>query len=309
MTDHTITYKHAMAGWLGVFLAWLAAPIHAQTLSLPDYKAPPGGTVRVPLGLDDASGLASFGVQVNFDASVATVELVTQGPLGSQFEMSHSIDDGRLRIFFARPDALSSGSGRLAVIQFMMNPGAQEGIFSDLAIARFDAADQDAVAAQWDRALGMRNGRLTATLSAIFDNDGDGMPDLWEAGHGLDSITDDSGEDPEGDGLRNLAEFAFCLNPRLSDAARGPAPAVGQFDAGLGHADQFLALSFRRPRPTSLTYAVDCGFEPGQWTGAGVLVNSPTDNGDGTETVTFRDTVPISGAKSRFMRVRVESAP
>lgn len=307
--DHPFRRPHALVGSLGVFLLCTAGWVHGQTLSLPDYKAPPGGTVRVPLVLDDASGLASFGIQVNYDTSVLTVEAVTQGPLGSQFEMTHASDDGRLRIFFARPDALAAGSGRLAVIRFFLNPGAPEGVYTDLAIARFDAADQDAVAAQWDRALGMQNGRITATLSSIFDNDRDGMADLWEANHGLDTVTDDSGEDPEEDGLHNLAEYAFCLNPQLSDSRRGPSPAIGLLDVGSGHADEFLVLSFQRPRTTGLTYAVDCGTEPGQWTGAGVLVGSPTDNGDGTETATFRDTVPINDARSRFMRVRVERAP
>jgi len=39
------------------------------------------------------------------------------------------------------------------------------------------------------------------------DWDGDGIPDDWEIKYGLNPGVDDSGLDPDGDGLPNLQEY------------------------------------------------------------------------------------------------------
>jgi hypothetical protein len=36
---------------------------------------------------------------------------------------------------------------------------------------------------------------------------------------------------------------------------------------------------------------------------------SPTNNGDGTETVLYRDTVPVNDANQRFMRLSIVQKP
>ena len=46
----------------------------------------------------------------------------------------------------------------------------------------------------------------------------------------------------------------------------------------------------------------------GAWTANAVRVGVPLPNDDGTETVTFRDTVPYGGA-GRFIRLQVTIAP
>ena len=51
----------------------------------------------------------------------------------------------------------------------------------------------------------------------LLDGDSDGMPDYWEAIHGLDSMQNDSALDFDVDGLSNLAEYALDLNPRIAD--------------------------------------------------------------------------------------------
>jgi len=57
------------------------------------------------------------------------------------------------------------------------------------------------------------------TESAVADSDGDGMPDWWEDLHSLNNGTDDSGADPDNDGLTNIEEYAAGSDPHVSDLA------------------------------------------------------------------------------------------
>jgi chitodextrinase len=45
------------------------------------------------------------------------------------------------------------------------------------------------------------------------DDDNDGMPDDWEALHGLNPLADDAQGDPDGDGYTNLEEYLSGTNP------------------------------------------------------------------------------------------------
>jgi sugar lactone lactonase YvrE len=55
-------------------------------------------------------------------------------------------------------------------------------------------------------------------LDVILDQDGDGMNDLWEETHGLNSGVDDAFGDLDGDGLLNIGEYRLGLDPRLVDS-------------------------------------------------------------------------------------------
>ena len=69
-------------------------------------------------------------------------------------------------------------------------------------------------------------------------------------------------------------------------------------------------LTFRRSlTATDLTYNPQCGPTIGTWVAATVQVGTPVSNGDGTETVTFRDNVSSTLASRRFMRLQVTRSP
>lgn len=53
---------------------------------------------------------------------------------------------------------------------------------------------------------------------AISDQDGDNMPDSWEQLHGLNTASDDSAADLDLDGLTNLTEYLYGLDPNDSDS-------------------------------------------------------------------------------------------
>lgn len=104
--------------------------------------------------------------------------------------------------------------------------------------------------------------------------------------------------DPDGAGVPNLLRYAFGL------PAHGPAPAPTQVltvdEAGL----RYLAVRFSRaPASDDLLYTVKSSPDLVGWTTVATLAAGvPTDQ-------TVRDTVPITGAARRFLRVNVELVP
>jgi uncharacterized delta-60 repeat protein len=113
--------------------------------------------------------------------------------------------------------------------------------------------------------------------------------------------------DPEGDGLSNLLEYAFGLEPKL------PTPAASRPQLGKTNVSgvDYLSLTFRRQiSAPDLTYTVKSAAAAGGPFATGPLqVGSAVANGDGTETATFRDTVPMTGGGQRFLRLEVVRGP
>ena len=108
---------------------------------------------------------------------------------------------------------------------------------------------------------------------------------------------------PAGDGISNLFKYAANANPFAF--APTALPLGGLQTAG---SNSYLSLSYRvSPAITDLTITpqVNDG-DLTTWAAGGVEVGSPVTNSDGTQTFTFRDTVPITpSTPRRFMRLQI----
>ncbi len=113
--------------------------------------------------------------------------------------------------------------------------------------------------------------------------------------------------DPDVDGVANIFEFAFGMNPTQDDAF-----AFSPSSAGVGKASienfggtNFLSLKVKRPTGRlGITYAGQASADLAIWEVA-FQQGSPADNGDGTEILTLRDFVPREQAPQRFLRLQV----
>ena len=285
---------------------------HAQaavySLSLPTYQGRPGATVPVPLTLDNAAGLAGITVKINFDPSLLSVSSITAGSLGANFTLDQSVTDGVVTLMFTRTEVLAAGAGRLAVVNFVVNAGAADVSFSDLAVAEFTLSDATGVIdlAGGANTLTQTNGKLTVNSFGFVDNNADGIPDNWEAAHGLSLLENNQLGDADGDGLSNLLEYAFGTDPNVANA--------NPHTVGTAVVDgvRFLTLTFPKlgGGQTGVSYQVQETANLQDWLAVDLFTNTTAtqDLGNGLQTVTVKGNLPLSGAGAApraFMRLKV----
>ena len=114
--------------------------------------------------------------------------------------------------------------------------------------------------------------------------------------------------DADNDGARNLVEFALGMNPNASDAlpfgSHQPGLPIGQIRSLFG--TNYLTLLVKRPiGRIGVTYATEGSSDLVTWT-LGVQDGAPFNNGDGTETVVFRDPLPMTESSQRFIRLKIQ---
>lgn len=105
--------------------------------------------------------------------------------------------------------------------------------------------------------------------------------------------------DPDSDGIPNLLEYAFNLNPTQSNASGLPVTAMQ---------NGYLTISFvQRTPPTDINYSVQVSDDLLNWN-SGAAYTTPisiTPIDASTQSVIMRDNVPIDTASKRFIRVNV----
>jgi uncharacterized delta-60 repeat protein len=155
------------------------------------------------------------------------------------------------------------------------------------------------------RARGRANGGQYNGSSSVIeqvygfnDADLDGLLDSWELTYRPTINGHKASDDFDGDGMPELLELAFGLNPTIADAALQPLVVVeGGYltititnHAGVTYEVQ-TAGTLLSGRPDS--------FSPASTT---VLINNAT-------TLKVRDNFPLGSASDRYLRVKVTAAP
>jgi hypothetical protein len=133
---------------------------------------------------------------------------------------------------------------------------------------------------------------------------------MWQqnnftAGELADPTISGDNADPDGDGMPNLMEYAFNLNPKAADLGCVPQSSIQDFSG-----TQYQVITYNQVLyATDISYTVQVSSDLVNWdSGPGFTmpVLPPTDNGDGTQTWVVRDALPYDGSSAaRFIRVKI----
>jgi len=282
-----------------------SASFAQRQLAIPNFVGRPGNIVSIPITLDSASSVAAARIKVNYNPQIVDFVVAKNDGLGAAFELSQSAKDGVITLMLTRSTSLLTGSGRLVVLQFRVNSGAQSGLSSDLALAEYDLSDDSGVKSiNLTEPVTASNGRITVTLGTV-DNNSDNIPDDWEASFGLSTIDPNTG-DSDGDGINDLLEYALGMNPTI--ATRKGLPTIGT--ATINGIEK-LTLEFNRRRNAAIDYLVEESSDLSRWQVIDQtthMVDTPIDLGNGFEEVKVHGDIQMSGPNSQtkgFLRLRV----
>jgi hypothetical protein len=150
---------------------------------------------------------------------------------------------------------------------------------------------------------------LSIVITRQTSTQGDGLPDTWKTAHGINpaapSTESGPGGDPDHDGLTNLQEYAFNLDPQSPGS--NPCRTSTQTNAADGL--KYLTASITRLiGGADLTYIVEVSNDLVTWSSDSshlVQLNVQTDANGITETVTYRVLPAIDINSNKFVRVRV----
>jgi hypothetical protein len=115
-------------------------------------------------------------------------------------------------------------------------------------------------------------------------------------------------DDPDGDGMSNLLEYAYNEDPLLPSPPSNTSASIVR-ESGIS----YLAVSYRRPNGAQLRNDLTTSVEASSTMAANtwniittIPVGAAVDNGDGSETITLRDSQPAvqPGSPRRYFRMR-----
>lgn len=131
----------------------------------------------------------------------------------------------------------------------------------------------------------------------------------WKIYHSLTGNDALDTADTDDDSIGQLHEFAFGGDPNNNDISI--LPTFELFEDG---ESSYLELIVTRPTDLQgITYTPQTTADIGDWPADsnGIIDDDPTpfDNGDGTETLTYRRAQPVSSADQAFIRLEVIESP
>ncbi|MGC6424975.1 MAG: hypothetical protein ACON4O_08335 [Lentimonas sp.] len=139
-------------------------------------------------------------------------------------------------------------------------------------------------------------------------------PDLsqyagWKLFHSLSGNDALDNADTDGDNIDQLQEFALGGDPNVRDPSVRPTHAAVEDSGNL-----YLELSITRPIGLQgISYTPQTTDDPDSWpTDSTGIVNDspiPVNNGDGTETLTYRRAQPITPSANAFIRLKIAESP
>ena len=110
--------------------------------------------------------------------------------------------------------------------------------------------------------------------------------------------------DDDADGLATALEYLLATDPLVASPAAQPTSGTLQLPDG----ESYLSVTFRRRIVSDgVSHEVQASSDLVSWLPDPVLTGTPLNHGDGTETVTYCDLIPLGSAPARFMRLRVNT--
>jgi uncharacterized delta-60 repeat protein len=125
----------------------------------------------------------------------------------------------------------------------------------------------------------------------LTDADADGLLDTWETSQWGTTVGHGPSDDADQDGVVELLEYAFGMDPQLSEPSKIPEAVIE---------DGFLTITLTKRAGVSFVVESSGTLATGSWSTASTVVMTDT-----AGTLKVRDTVPTSAGQSRFLRVRV----
>lgn len=131
----------------------------------------------------------------------------------------------------------------------------------------------------------------------------------WKLDHSLYGADADNSADTDLDGVEQILEFALGGDPNENDISISPTYALVE-DGG----STYLELTITRPIGLiNIAYTPQTTTDIKNWLtdSSGILDDTPTptNNGDGTETLVYRRSAPVSATDEAFIRLEVSEAP